>query len=914
MLPNIIAKLLLKAGMRAMTVIIGMGIGCLPIFSGIAENTETALGRIDYQLATYPQEKLHTVTDRGLYVAGDTVWFRTFVVDAANHRQVAMSKYVYVELLNPFGEVEKRVKIKERDRIYAGYLPIDEEIGEGDYTLAAYTMYSENQGKDYFFRKPIRILARQSARYVIDSDFTATGPGEVRGSFRINSIDGSNLNYKFMSWKMPDGDFREMPDATAGFSRKFRRDKGENVVLVRFGDYRKYVPVEYPVEKTDVTFYPEGGWLIEGEPCTVAFKATDENGKGVAVTGAVLDENGEKLVEFNTVHDGMGSFTFVPEEGCMYTAEYIGPEGEIRKADIGTPKRGAASLRYRSVGDNGIFSVAGGEGRDLELVVALRGQGMIAAPISSATPLTLDRQHEMPPGLYQAILVSRSDSAVMSERLFFIGAEREACAAAELKSDSASISLRMPEGLTGDCTVRVINGEMLPGSPGSDIRSQLLLQSELRGRIENPSYYFSAASREAQRDLDLLMMVNGWSRYNLPEAILGRYEEPELPLEIGQEITGQVRSRWKGKPMKGVLMSVIVPEYNFGTFAETDSKGNFRINGFDLPEGASFIFRAMNAKGGNEGNYYIDKDSLPSVEILREKPAEASAVDASDYFKAMRWVMLDEVKVQAFNYGDDDFNVLRSLASYSNDSENMALRGITSLEQAVRFIPGMTLRNGMLMYRNKYVGIYIDGDMFTIPGDTPSGGGILKQGVFSPHNPLPRTYHRSRFASSSQASQNNAPMVMVDDTPSPSIQASSALKLSDVANAVSFQDIDRIDYIRAENFVIGPSPMGGALMITTKTGANKSSGKQFELKDYLPLGYQKHKEYSSPILSVDADDYDLQTQPTLMWIPSVKFDEAGETICLSHEIKPEYRIIIEGISDNGDVISDVLNFRPEVRN
>ncbi|MDE6806040.1 MAG: carboxypeptidase-like regulatory domain-containing protein, partial [Muribaculaceae bacterium] len=378
---------------------------------------------------------------------------------------------------------------------------------------------------------------------------------------------------------------------------------------------------------------------------------------------------------------------------------------------------------------------------------------------------------------------------------------------------------------------------------------------------------------------DLLMMVNGWSRYNLPEAILGRYGEPELPLEIGQEITGQVRSRWKGKPMKGVLMSVIVPEYNFGTFAETDSKGNFRINGFDLPEGASFIFRAMNAKGGNEGNYYIDKDSLPSVDILREKPAEASAVEASEYFKAMRWVMLDEVKVQAFNYGDDDFNVLRSLASYSNDSENMALRGITSLEQAVRFIPGMTLRNGMLMYRNKYVGIYIDGDMFTIPGDTPSGGGILKQGVFSPHNPLPRTYHRSRFASSSQASQNNAPMVMVDDTPSPSIQASSTLKLSDVANAVSFQDIDRIDYIRAENFVIGPSPMGGALMITTKTGANKSSGKQFELKDYLPLGYQKHKEYSSPILSVDADDYDLQTQPTLMWIPSVKFDEAGETIC-----------------------------------
>lgn len=115
-----------------------------------------------------------------------------------------------------------------------------------------------------------------------------------------------------------------------------------------------------------------------------------------------------------------------------------------------------------------------------------------------------------------------------------------------------------------------------------------MLQSELRGRIENPSYYFNNNDRKAEQNLDLLMMVNGWSRYNLPEAIQGRYEEPKIPLEIGQEISGQVRSRWENKPIEGVLISTIAPKMNFGTFAETDKDGMFHINGFDFPEGTSY--------------------------------------------------------------------------------------------------------------------------------------------------------------------------------------------------------------------------------------------------------------------------------------------------------------------------------------
>ena len=880
-------------------------------FTAEAERTETALDRIDIQRTIYPQEKLHVVTDRDLYIGGDTVWFRVFVVDAATHRQTAMSKYAYVELHNPFGEVQYRVKTIERDGVYTGYIPVDEDIYEGDYTLAAYTMYSENQGKDYFFRKPLRLLAQHSSKYVIDSDFTPTGPGEVNGSFKVRSVNGEKMNYNIMSWTMPGGKSLEMADASKGFSRKFKRAKGENVVLVRFGDYRKYVSIEYPVEKTNIAFYPEGGWLIADNPCTVAFKATDENGKGVDVSGVIRDDAGEKVADFRTVHNGMGSVVFVPEKGRTYTAEYMGPERVSHISDIGSPKVGAASIQYRTSGNRAILSVAGGEGRDLELLVALRGNGVISSPISSATPLSFNKK-DMEPGLYQTMLVSRQDSVVMSERLFFIGANRLNDTYSELSSDSTKIRLKTIKGATGgDCSVRIINGRILPGCLDSDIRTQLLLQSELRGRIENPAYYFSESGHEAERNLDLLMMVNGWSRYNLPDAILGRYVEPEIPLEIGEEINGQVRSRWRGNPMEGVTIFAIAPKQDFGTFTETDTDGNFSINGFDFPEGTVFIFRAMNEKGGNEANYDFKEDSFPELDLLRETSASVSAINASELFNDMRWVMLDEIKVQAFNHHDDGSDIYKSLSSYSMNTKDLSARGVSSLEQSLRSIPGMSIVNDRLLYRRKYVAFYIDGTLY----EQSAEGSISAPKVSAPGK-LPGTFATSRFADSSLANLNpyHSRMVQAGVAPEPNAKKLYMPSINDITQIVPYNDIERVDFIRPENFVIGESYGGGVVMITTKSGNNKSAGLQFDFKDHIPLGYQEYKEYASPMLSVDADDYDLQTQPTLMWIPSVKFDEAGETICLSHEIKPEYRIIIEGISDNGDVISDVLGFRPEVRN
>lgn len=856
---------------RILTVLMAMAVGV----AAMAQDN-TALGRLATQMEIYPQEKIHVVTDRDMYCAGDTVWLRTFVVDALSLQNAGLSKYAYLELRNPFKEVVSRIKLIDRDGVFSGYIPLTQDMPEGDYTLTAYTVFSENQGSDYFFRKPIRILAPYSSKYTIDSEFTPSGAGEVKGNFKLRALRDDKMYYQSMSWTMPDGKTLAFTDSPKGFSRKFSRDKGEDVVLVKFGDYAKFVPIAYPVGSTDMCFYPEGGWLIAGEPCEVAFKATDEDDRGVSASGVVRDDAGTEITRFSTSHNGMGKVSFVPEVGRSYSAEYVGPDGEIRTAEIGAPKPGAASLRYGSTRARSVFSVAGGDGMDLELVVACRGRGIIATPISADRPISIDKA-TLPIGLYQALLVSPGDSAVVSERLFFIGADRRASEVASIPQDSLKIRLQLPAGGEADCSVRILNHYNGDNDQALNARTQLLLQSELRGRIEDPSYYFNADDREADRNLDLLMMVNGWSRYNLPEVMTGKYTEPSVPLEIGQEISGQVKSRWRNKPLEGVMVYAIAPKADFGTYAETDANGEFHLDGFDLPEGTPFIFRAMNEKGDNEGNYEVEDMKYPISEILPGKTTDnGTEAEISDFFKGSQWIMLDEIKVQAF--AQKEVNIYEMLASHSKTTEDFKRKAITTFEGAVRDIPGTTIINGCLFWRDFPVEYYIDG---------------IRHMPATP----PNEFKVNRVSLVKQAFTKDGGNVM----PKPIKLPRGGIPLADIERVIPFDAVERIDFLRNGEALILDNLEGGALMITTKDGAYRGIKTQFELKDHIPLGYQKYKEYASPMLSSTTDAYDLENASTLLWLPSVRFDGEGTAVELKIPILPEYEVIIEGISEAGPI-------------
>lgn len=149
----------------------------------------------DY-LQTTPREKVYVQTDRSLYCAGDTVWFRVHIADALSaipstspYYPKDRSKYVYAELhsnpstLRSFdklrtdhvqdklkseqtqdkktdGTLVERIMIKQDELgVFSSYIVLPSQPTTDNYTLVAYTRHMLNFPEEHFFYKQIQVVS-----------------------------------------------------------------------------------------------------------------------------------------------------------------------------------------------------------------------------------------------------------------------------------------------------------------------------------------------------------------------------------------------------------------------------------------------------------------------------------------------------------------------------------------------------------------------------------------------------------------------------------------------------------------------------------------------------------------------------------------------------------------------------------
>ena len=103
-------------------------------FVVFGQGHELALKRMFDYVNDYPQEKVYAFTDKGSYVSGETVWYRLFLTDAAMHWEMGgWSRYIYVDLVSPNGEVLTHDKILQDEYgIFHNSLTLAGKHGEKD--------------------------------------------------------------------------------------------------------------------------------------------------------------------------------------------------------------------------------------------------------------------------------------------------------------------------------------------------------------------------------------------------------------------------------------------------------------------------------------------------------------------------------------------------------------------------------------------------------------------------------------------------------------------------------------------------------------------------------------------------------------------------------------------------------------
>ena len=97
-------------------------------------------------MTVFPQEKIYLHPDKPFYITGEKIWFRAYLVNAASYVPFPLSRYIYVELFNPLDSLLTRVKIRNNNDAYHGYIDIPADIPDGDYILRAYTNFMLSLG------------------------------------------------------------------------------------------------------------------------------------------------------------------------------------------------------------------------------------------------------------------------------------------------------------------------------------------------------------------------------------------------------------------------------------------------------------------------------------------------------------------------------------------------------------------------------------------------------------------------------------------------------------------------------------------------------------------------------------------------------------------------------------------------
>ena len=870
------------------------------VTQSVAQNNhpDTISNRIWQQTCLFPNEKIHLHTDRSVYAGGDTIWFKAYLVNALDNKQETASRYIYSELLDPFGKNVRRVKIKQdKNAQFYGYLPIDDEIPAGQYTVRAYTRYMENAGEEFFFHKPIHIVSPLSKSLSTEISFEGEpGQKQIKGTIKLTD-NATQETIPLETINLYD-EKDKIKYWTKDKLVKFKLSPAEckhRTIKLEAANYQQFLPVSLPANDYQVDFLPEGGNLLAGVLSKMAFKALNTTGFSEEITGNVKDGTGKTVCSFQTTHAGMGTFNWIPEAGKKYYAECLSKAGVEKRFELPVAETNTCTLNVQESGYEYHISILYPNGVATDetqtLLIHQRGFPLLVQPFRQTHRISIEKK-ALSPGIIQLLLLS-SQGQIISERQVFVQSEKQATAHIQTDKEAYTqrekvrldITLQDEEGkpVQGNFSLSVTdNADILPDSSYT-IYTSLLLSSDLKGYIEDPGWYFRGDNNARKEELDLLMLTQGWRKYNVENALTADYKRPSILPETGQQITGSVKRLVGNKAIANAKIQIHIPTERVLEEIRAGEDGRFKFDSFEFPDSTVYNIQATTPKNGKNVLLSLDTVAFPKADqiwpihsyifqctannIYSDLPASVEFLDKTNrrmtYENGVRNIFLEDVVVTARK------------KVYKTPYERIPSI-ITIREEDLKNTPMQDLPT--------FLNSRLPGVNFDIAG-MANGRAIIYSG------------------NKSKDLEPRGIRIILNGFPI-NDQELALLTLQNLR----IQDIAQIDYNRHETDGLAWFPMTGAhfIAITLKDGV--------ESYDYIPknirqiqlLGHQKPATFYSPKYETpqqkNSETPDLRT--TIYWNPNFQTNRRGETFVEFYTADGDspYSVVIEGITQKGRLI------------
>lgn len=834
------------------------------------------------QLALYPQEKIHVHTDKATFVSGETIWLRVHLVDALFLKQANASRYVYVELINPLADVVSRVMLRSDSLgCFYGNIEVNEALPEGHYTLRAYTRYMQNLGEDYFFRKSIHVIDPLSAEISPEIDF---------------AFDGNKVNVKVW-FKDKTSENRVVPDACSlfvdgnlngeGEKLSFQEDSShysfqlkdpheQSVFLLQTAYkgryYNRFFKIPQPNDSFDVSFFPEGGHALLQTGFQMAFKALKKNGLHEKVKGTVYDDTGQECASFESSHLGMGQFRmyYFPER--TYYAVCTNEQNISKRFPLPVAEPDKVALKANW--DKGklrlslLHSPDDVMPPDLFLVAHLRGVVLYSQPWDANRGYISFDKDFFPAGIVHLLLIDKARN-ILSERLVF-SSQNSTIARVNVKPDKPGyqtrdkINLKIQVAdenqtpLSGSFSLAVVDKLDVTIDTTSSIISTLLLTSELKGHIESPMSYLRNDDPKTIAALDVLMMTQGWRRYNVPEILKGNLQqEQKYPVESSRQFSGKVTGVFSA--LKDGSISLIAHKDSIlGTsFVHPEDDGKFVFTDVDYPDSTQYLIQALRKKGSSLA--FIEMDSVdvfppvvspPLAAPEKRTNEEAYLEKANERYTiehGMRLINLAEVEVKGQRkiQRKTESPYYSISSSFVLASEEIEKANFMTVFDLLRRLPGVTISGSEVYYRQA------------------------------------------------------TPMLILDNVPTENFDYG-LLNVNDISDAF-------VSPATSVMPIFGTRAANGAIVINTKKGFVEKNSLNKNMQVFTPIGYQQHVEFYSPVYETEEqrENTSPDMRSTIYWNPNVRTDSTGvaHLSFYSADSPSQYGIILEGISSFGHLLN-----------
>ncbi len=634
--------------------------------------------------------------------------------------------------------------------------------------------------------------------------------------------------------------------------------------------------------KWQCNFFPEGGNLIEGLPTKLAFKATDENGYPINVSGKINN------IIFQSTHDGMGVLDFIPSSK------------EANKIEVifnGNNK----TFTLPSIKMEGITMVT--TNADKKIFVALSRAEQNKAAYNNITIIAKQydeivytgqcnfdegqdalaiTKKDLKPGVLHITAFTQSGIPI-AERLVFIKdriAIETPTTKVEKEDGTTKVTIAMPlTDFNNLDAVAYITKQGLTKS-NQNIYSETLLAPYLKGTVYNPIQYFANNDELTNTNLDLVMLTNGWRKFTWQEILNPTPPKFNYYVESGISLTGKLQGGIGKKHVDNGRVNVIIKgedSTNILSQALTDANDHFVINNINILKSATVLYQGSNAKNVealvNTELYPRFFDTLklvhkPITLLLNNKKTSTYYTNLQNINgDATKIKTLQEVKVSAKRISKED-SVTNVYASniYSNSDqtliplENAAYYDIFQYLQ--QQVPGITVArtdSGPQVFFNRFTGA----DFFSEN---------ISTGVQFFLNELPTD-----------------------------ISFIEALDVNDIAMVKVYKGIT--------GYILGASR--GAIGIYTKKGVSTKKNYEKGFNTAILTGYTFSRTFAySQFVMLEDSVQAKNTSPVIYWNPKLTLKNNQIQFAFGvDESLAEFILTIEGIDKNGKLLSIIKEMK-----